>query len=284
MDKIESVIQTNYGANEPVIVSKIVNEWNLNPIIKLQPFNISGNQHHLSLEFTQLYTHGKPYVSIEVEPDEKETIEQEYETEFGDLALIVEYYLESTLLSSRLSLLQTKKESKQNQVDIALNQLYLMHFWPTVKFVGQTFKFPNMIAEDFSFYHFILDKSQPSNCTSTICSTPLITTKLGVSEWSLVSQLKKWNSQRKITGTKLKAPTLPFEGVMPGAIEAANSWGNNWNSVPKPFSRFLHEAAYLFVGTPNKEVRQLAELRVPNILLLRARASREEGQWQQKER
>ena len=277
--KIESVIETNYHRSEPDIVSEIVKEWNLNPNIGLQPFSLNGISYNLWLEFTQAFTHGKPYVSIDVELEENDWIEKiEYATEFGDLALIVEYYLEHTLLSSRLSLLQSKKEKKQDQAEILLHQLYLMQFWPSVRFDNQTFRFNNVAPEDFSFYHFILDKSRPSNYSSTICSSPLVYTKLSLTKSSLVLQLKNWNLQRK-SGAKSKAPSLPFTGVMSGAVDNVSVpwWVNNWSLVPKPFSRFLREAAFLFVGTSHEEIRKLAESRIPNlnILYLKVMASRE---------
>lgn len=278
--RIESAIRANYHRNEPDIVSEIVREWNLNSIIDLQPLILNGISHHLWLEFTQAFTHGKPYVTVDIELDEKEWIEKiEYETEFGDLALIVEYYLEYTLLSSRLNLLQTKKETQQDQTEISLHQLYLMQFWPSVRFGNQTFKFNNIAPEDFSFYHFILSKSKPADCSSTICSSPLVYATLGLAKSSLVNQLRIWDSQRKSSSAKPKAPALTFNGLLPGAVDGVNIRGrNDWSMVPKPFSRFLSEAAYLFVGTPNEEIRKLAELRVPNILYLKARASRERRQ------
>lgn len=275
--RIESVIRSNCGKNQSAIVAVMVNEWNRKPLINLQPFHVNGSTYFPWLEFTQAFTHGAPYVSVEIELEEGVFVEQdEFDTEFGDLAIIVEYYLEQALLSSRLSILQTKKETKQDQAEVSLNQLYLMQFWPSVRFANQTFKFNSVASEDFSFYHFILDKSRRSFCSSTICSSPLVLLKLGLTKSSLVSQLRNWISQRKSSGVRSKAPVLPFNRVMPGAVDAVSTWGrNNWGMVPKPFSRFLHEAAYLFVGTPNEQIRRLAESRVPNILLLKARASRE---------
>ena len=256
-------------------MSEIVGEWNLSPIISLRPFYVNGIPYYLWLEFTQKLTHGPPYVTVDIEIDEKEWIEEiEYETEFGDLALIVEYYLDHTLLSSRLSILQTKKEKKPDQTEISLHQLYLMQFWPSVRFDNQTFVFNNVAPEDFSFYHFILSTSKPANCSSTMCSSPLVYTRLGLTKALLVKQLRNWDSQRKSSRAKPKVPSLPFNGLLPGSVDA-NSRGDIWSMVPKPFSRFLSEAAYLFVGTPNEVIRELAESRFHNILYLKARASRE---------
>jgi hypothetical protein len=277
IEGIESVIRANYHVNEPDIVSAIVNEWNNKPIIDLGQFQVNGNQYHLWLEFAHKMTHGK-LLTVDIKLDENEWMKNiEYKTESGDLALIVEYYLEDTLLSSRLSLLQTKKEMRQDETKISLHQLYLMQFWPSVRFGGQTFNFVNVTPEDFSFYHFILSNSKPPNCSSTVCSSTLVYTKLGLTESLLINQLRKWNLKRK-SGAKSKAPpALPFNGLLSGAVDGVNIRGNNWSKVPKPFGRFLREAAYLFVGSPRKEIRMLAESVVPNIdiLYLRARASRE---------
>jgi len=255
----------------------MVKEWNLNRIINLNPFSLNGTSYNLWLEFTQAVTHGKPYVSVEIELDENEYMEQSgYETEFGDVAIIVEYYLESTLLSSRISLLQTKKETRPDQAAISLNQLYLMQFWPSVKFGGHNFKFNNVAPEDFSFYHFILCQSKPPFCSSSICSSPLVYAKLGLTKSTLVNQLKSWNLQRKTSGRKTHSPSLTLNKLLPGAVDSLNIWKkHSWDMIPKPFSRFLQEAAYLFIGTQNEEIRRLTELRVPNILLLRVEASRE---------
>jgi len=275
-------MSTNFNRNETEIVSEIVKEWNLNRIISLNPFSLNGTLYNLWLEFAQAVTHGKPYVSVEIELDENEYMEQsEYETEFGDVAIIVEYYLEDTLLSSRISLLQTKKETRPDQAEISLNQLYLMQFWPSVRFGGQNFKFNNVAPEDFSFYHFILCQSKPSFCSSSICSSPLVYAKLGLTKSTIVNQLRSWNSQRKTSGQKTHSPSLTLNKLLPGAVDSLNIWKkHSWDMVPKSFSRFLQEAAYLFIGTHNEEIRKLAELRVPNILLLRVRASsREENRW-----
>jgi len=276
--RIESVTRASYSLKEPDIVSAMVKEWNNEPIIDLGQFKVNNVQYYLWLDFTHKMTHGKLLV-VDVKLDENEWIEKiEYKTEFGDLALIVEYYLEDDLLSSRLSLLQTKKETQRDGTRITLHQLYLMQFWPSIRFSGQTFNFTNVMPGDFSFYHFILSTTKPLNCSSTICSATLVYTRLGLTRSSLVNQLRSWSLKRK-KGVKRRVspPTLSFNGLLPGVVDGLNVRGNGWSEVPKSFSRFLREAAYLFVGSPREEIRKLVESFVPNMnrLYLKVRASRE---------
>lgn len=279
IQRIESVIIHNYSKKEQTIVSEIVKEWNSDRIIDLPPILLNGTYYDLWLEFCQLFTHGKPYVTItsKVEIEENDFIE--YETEFGDIAILVEYLFENFRLDCKISVLQTKKETMPNQSEIRLHQLYLMWFWPSVSFKKNNFRFKGVASEEFSFYHFILDKSRHSMYSSSICSSPFVGVKLGLTKPSLVTQLKHWVAQRK-AGRKKPPPSLIFKGVLPGAVANPNaSRRNSWSMVPKPFGRFLREAAYLFVGTRNDEVLELAKLRIPNVLLLRVRAAREKGRW-----
>jgi len=276
--RIESVIRTSYSLKEPDIVSAIVKEWNKKPIIDLGRFVINNVQYCLWLEFIHKMTHGKLLV-VDVKLDDNEWIEKiEYKTEFGDLALIVEYYLEDDLLSSRLSLLQTKKETRRDKTKIMLHQLYFMQFWPSIRFDGQTFNFTNVMPEDFSFYHFILSHSKPPDCSSTVCSATLVLRRLNLTRSSLIAQLRSWNLKRK-SGVKRRVspPTMSFNGLLSGVVDRLNVRGNGWSRVPKSFSRFLREAAYLFVGSPREEIRKLVESIIPNmnILYLKVKASRE---------
>jgi len=276
---IENAIRANYQRKEPHIVSAIVNEWNKAPIIGLNGFQVNGVHYNLWLEFSHKMTH-KKLLKVGIKLDEDRWLDNiRYKTEFGDIALVVEYYLEQTLLSSRLSLLQTKKETKQNGTTIALHQLYLMQFWPAVRFNGREFTFCNIFSEDFSFYHFILSRSKPASCSSTICSSALIYTKLGLNKSQLIAALRSWLKNRK-SGSRTRALTRNVRGLLPGNVDVVNVPPpplNYWNMTPKPFCCFLMDAACLFVGTPNKEVRALAEFVVPNvnILYLRVRASKE---------
>lgn len=240
---------------------------------------LNGTNYDLWLDFHQMSTHGKPHVTIKsrVEIGENDFIK--YETEFGDIAIVVEYFIEDILLDCKISVLQTKKETQQDQTEIPLHQLYLMWFWPSVSFKNHNFQFKEVVSEEFSFYHFILDKSKPPMYSSSIYSSPFVGVKLGLTKSSLVNQLKNWVSLRKISSKKTP-PSLTLKELLPGAVENLNAgkW-YGWSMVPKPFSRFLLEAAYLFVGIRNDEILELARLRIPNVLLLRVRAAREKDRW-----
>lgn len=279
IQSIESIIRSNLSMNEKCIVSKIVNQWSSQPIINLTPIFINRIRFDLCLNFDQLFTHGSPYLSVcdKVEVGKNDYIE--YETEFGDIAIIVEYWMEDTLLSRKASILQTKKEKQPNQSYIHLHQLYLMQYWPSVKFKKSQFLFDGVIPEEFSFYHFILDKSRNPFFSSSIYSAPLVGALLGLKKKTLICELKRWIMLRKKKGKK-NPPSRTLKGLCPGAIEGGNIKNkSSWRMVPKPFDRFLREAAYLFVGTHNDEVLELIKLRVPNVLYLRIIATRNIDDW-----
>lgn len=279
IQRIESVIRANYHRNEPDIVSEIVKEWNSDRIINLSSFVLNGINYDLWIEFRQIPTHGKPYVTVigKIEIGNNDFVE--YETEFGDIAIVVEYYLEKFPLSRKISVLQTKKETRPDQTKISLHQLYLMWFWPSVCFKSHNFRFKSVNPEEFSFCHFILDKSNHPMYPCSMCSSPFVGVKLGLTKPLLINHLKDWLLKRKIN-SKQPPPSSTLKGLLPGAVENLNAGRRySWSMIPKPFGRFLLEAAYLFVGTQDDEILELARLRVPNVLLLKVRAAREESRW-----
>ena len=272
---INQAISNNYSRREPDIIAEIANVWNIYKIIRLTPFNINNVVYNLWMEFEHKVTHGK-LVTVEIKLNDGWLKNIKYETEFGDLALVVEYYLEKTLLSRRVSLLQTKKETRRDEAEITLHQLFLMQYWPNIRLNNTFIKFNNTYPEDFSFYHFILAASKLKSCSSTVCSSMLVCEKIGADKSKLIKKLKNWRLQYKTSGLKPKPPTCKITGLSPGSIATLNISRNNWSMVPKPFGKFLMDAAYLFVGTSNEEIWKLVWL-VPNInvLILKVRASRE---------
>lgn len=270
---INQVIRNNYSRKEPDIIAAIASVWNVYKIIRLTPFNINNVVYNLWIEFEHKVTHGK-LVNVDIKLDDEWLENIEYGTELGDLALIVEYYLEKALLNRRVSLLQTKKETQRDEAEITLHQLFLMQYWPNIRFNSKFIEFNNIYPEDFSFYHFILAASKPKSCSSTVCSSTLVCEKIGTDKSKLIEELKNWRLQYKTVGLKPKPPACKITGLSPGSI--AMLARNNWTMVPKPFGKFLMNAAYLFVGTSNDEIWKLIWL-IPrmNVLILKVRASRE---------
>jgi len=270
---LEVVIRTNINQPEHHIVKEIAKEWNKQRRINLKPFGLGGNFYYLWIDFSQWPTHGYPInVTDTVELDSDKL---EYPTEYGDIAIVVDYSLDNCRITRKVSILQTKKEKRQNEVDIALHQLYLMHCWPNVEFpTGTMYKFKGVNSDEFSFYHFILSHSANLQFSSSICSAPMVSNLLGTNANGLKSKLKAWLVGRK-TNPKLPHPSIPLRSsLLPGAIfQTSNRY--KWNLVPKSFERFLYDSAYLFVGTDNEDVLNLTQARISTILAMQVSASRE---------
>lgn len=269
--KLESFIKANLALKEPDIVNGLADFWNKQGDINLGHFHLGGNKYKLFVEFYHLATHGPQYVSVNDKIylflQDPEYIE--YKTEYGDLALVVDYWLEDVLLARRISILQTKKEKSQDKVNIQLHQQYLMQFWPPIEFTlkgrklaPQTFRscFFGNTPDVFSFYHFILNHHRKSPFSSSLCSAHLVGEALGITRWNLQKSLINW-CKKKQTNPRVKPPSrtlsLPLD---PGHIyQHGKSY--KWNRLAKPFSQFILDAAYQYVGTEQADVLQLALLK-----------------------
>lgn len=274
--KLESVVRSNLPKREDIIIKDFVNEWNTGGTVKLEPFDFNGIRYYLRVEFNQWPTHG---LLVDIEDDVQLNSDRvKFRTEYGDVAVVVDYWLEHELLSRKISILQTKKEQAYNVVDIKLHQLYLMQYWPNVEFPsGTKYEFSGVKSDEFAFYHFVLNYSSSSDFCSSLCSAPFVGAALGVNSTYLRGKLRKWVNERK-TNPHLAAPSQTLRmTLLPGSIfKTSNRY--KWNLIPKPFSRFLLDAAFLYVGTPNKNVIALTQARIPNILVMKIVGSREKDE------
>lgn len=271
---LESVIRSNLNQKEEIIVEKLTKEWNKGGRINLKPFSLAGNHYYLWIDFHQLKTHKRPViVEDKVQLDSNQL---KFETEYGDIAIVVEYFLQHTPINRKVSILQTKKEKRQGETEIMLHQLYLMQYRPCVEFpTGTKHDFQGAFPSEFSFYHFILNHSVNAQFCSSLCSAPIVGDLLGTTETYLQSELKKWINQKKVN-LKVPPPSQPLRfNLLPGTIFNAGR-RFRWKLIPKPFERFLLEAAYLFVGTSHREVLAVTEARVSTILAMRVVGSREQ--------
>lgn len=276
--KLESFIRSNLAKPEPDIVKGLAALWNAQGSIELQPFQFGGTYYELCVEFYQLVTHGPPYITVsdEVSLDFGHI---EYKTEYGDLAFIVDYWLEGELLSRKVSILQTKKEKSKDKVDIKLHQQYLMQFWPDVKIAPRSknllpseFSFPDVSPDGFSFYHFILNHSVDPFYSSSICSAPFVGSALGMTRDSIQKALLIWHNVGPPPSRTLPIPLLPGKIYRHGKYY-------KWNLLTKPFTRFILDAAYLYAGTEHSAVLEVAFARVPNILAMKVVGGREGRQF-----
>jgi hypothetical protein len=273
---LESAIAANVNQKESDIVREFTKEWNKKPHINLKPFLLNGNPYYLWVKFVQWPTHGYSISVNDIMEVDSEKIE--CSTEYGDVAIVVDYLFENYLIARKVSIIQTKKEKRQNEVEITLHQLYLMQNWPCVNFPnGTKYRFNGVHADEFSFYHTILNCSQNSRFSSSIISAPLVGHLLGADKHYIESKLKTWLHERKTNHNKPPpSDTLRFN-LIPGAIFKTNSY-QSWNLVPRPLVRFLYDAAYLFVGTDHQEILDLTQARVQTILSMKVMGSRERGQ------
>jgi len=273
--QIESVIWKNINKREDAIVAEIVNAWNSFGVIDLNDIIINGINYSLWVKFHQFKTHGKMININDIININNQLIG--YKTEYGDIAIIVDYIIEDSLINRKISILQSKKEKRINQVEIDLHQLYLMHYWPNVTLSGQNFNFRNIKSDDFSFYHFILNQTNDSNWCSTICSAQFVSMNIGINYVQLINYLKEWLKRKNInSNTKPPSRTLKIN------LSPRSTPNNEWSLIPKPFRRKLKEIAYLFWGTSDQRVIELSKLRIPNILRIDFVAGRSKSDWIEK--
>ena len=273
---LELVIRSNLNQREDRIVKELTKEWNKSGRIDLKPFVLGGNPYNLWIDFYQWPTHGFPIDVEDVVHLDSDRLK--FTTEYGDIAIVVDYFFQHTHISRKVSILQTKKEQRQGKVDIKLHQLYLMQNWPCVEFpAGTKYEFRGVNADEFSFYHFILNHSANSQFSSSLCSAPFVGHLLGVNDAYLKNELKRWLTERK-TNPKKAPPSQPlYSNLLPGAFYMTTKYyvPYKWQLIPKSFDRFLLDAAYLFVGTSHKDVLALTKARVSTILAMKVVGSRE---------
>lgn len=262
---IDAIIRNQYGQREQKIITAIANEWSKKQVINLPSFSLNYINYELELRFTKQLSHGKPYVCIMDQND------LNFKTELGDILIVVEYILEGSPLARKVSILQTKKETQANRTQIPLHQLYLMQYWPSL-FFGKPFKFENVFPEEFSFYHFVLNKSNHPSYSSTVSSAPFVGAQIGRNKSRLEGELRNWLKN------KTALPSASLKGLLPSCFRTCYKPyvhpSDSWRMVPKPFGRFLIDAAYLFLGTENDKIYELAERRIHTRLLLQVVARR----------
>lgn len=276
---LDEFVWRNRTRSEPSIVRGLARSWGSQGSIELGSFEYGGNSFELLAEFYQLATHGPPYVKVK-DKVFVNSEEIEYETEFGDLAFIVDYWLENELLSRKISLLQSKKEMATDKVKIELHQQYLMQFWPDLEFTqgttlpAQRFRFQGASPDEFSFYHFILSEHRNPTYSSGVCSVPFIGPAIGTDRATIEKSLRDWVDKRKTepkTGPPSRILSLPLE---PGRIYKHGE-SYEWNLLPKPLTQFILDAAYQNVGTDCSEIVKIAFARVENIIALKIAGGRE---------
>lgn len=280
---IESVIRSNINQKERIIVKELTREWNKGGRLHLKPFTLSGYSCNLWIDFHQLPTHG---YSIRVKDlVDLDSDRLKYPTEYGDIAIIVDYFFEQSNISRKVSILQTKKEKRQGQADIKLHQLYLMQNWPCVEFPsGTKYKFKGVYPDEFAFYHFVLNYSANAQFSSSVCSAPFVGQLIGANKTFLVNKLKTWKVNKK-TKPNLQPPSKTLHySFLPGSTYRASktSASYRWQLIPKPFGRFLLDAAYLFVGTNHVDILALTKARVSTILAMKVVGGR--GQREDEDR
>jgi len=98
--------------------------------------------------------------------------------------------------------------------------------------------------------------------------------KLGIQRPNIEKILLNWCNLRK-ANPKIQPPSQTlFMPLLPGGIYRYGKY-YEWNLLAKPFTRFILDAGYLYVGTDNPSVFELALKRVPNVLIMRVVGGRE---------
>lgn len=162
-----------------------------------------------------------------------------------------------------------------------------MEFWPDVEFPSKPrspfihkFSFKGVYPDEFSFYHFILNHSVNPIYSSSICSAPFVGLKLGTRLQNIQKSLLNWCNLRK-TNPNIQPPSQTLSMLsLPGGIYHHGKY-YKWNLLTKPFTRFILDAAYLYVGSENRSVFELARERVPNILYMRVVGGKEEREFRE---
>lgn len=274
LNYLEYLIRKNLHQKESFIIEEICQAWNRFKLVNLRPINISGINYDTWLEYQILKTHQN---NIFIRSDDLTSEIKDYETEFGDLAILVDYYVEGEIISRKISIMQSKIDIDINKIVIPLHQLFLMHYWPTVSYSGKQFVFDDIYPDVFSFYHFILRYSHNNNTSSTTCSTPYVSYNLNLNKASFISILSGWLTQRKVNPKK-GAPTRTLNMILNPVITSRQVW----QSTSKPFTRMLKECAYQFWGTSDKRLLQLAKERIKNIIRLKVVAAKNQNDWIEK--
>jgi hypothetical protein len=275
--KLDTVVSSNFSAGETDIVKALSNAWCYQNSIYLGQFGLGGAIFDLMLGFRVHVTHGAPFVNVADVSLSSGNLT--YETEFGDLAILVNYILDGELLCSKISILQTKKEQSLNKIEIPLHQQYLMQFWPNVRFKKTLeiyqFHSSELVPDQFAFYHFILNRHVNPEYSSSLCSAPLVGEALNLDQNWVEKQLISWQNKSKTAASRVPAPSLTLShlSLEPGGIYH-HGMSYKWNLLPKPLTQFMFDAAYLDVGTDNKTVIDLALNRIGVTLILKVAGRR----------
>jgi hypothetical protein len=107
--ELDRFIANNKSLREDQIVSGLTHKWTQQGKFSLGDFKIAGKRYGVTAEFLIEKTHGFPYLAV----DDSVTLSSKninFPTEFGDLAIIVDYWLDNRSISRRLSIIQSKKE------------------------------------------------------------------------------------------------------------------------------------------------------------------------------
>jgi hypothetical protein len=278
LKSLDDYLIENSGLREDQIVTGLANEWQKKNRILLSDSRIGNNLYHFFIDFSIDKTHGAPYLDIEEDYVDLPNGKINYKTEFGDLAILVEYWFDNTLLSRKLSVLQTKKEKIDGTAEINLHQLYLMNYWPSVTIKGKSFTFDKVNADIFSFYHFILTKSN-ARYAASVCSAPFVSLNVSKNKADLENDLSAWSARKKVNKNEPYPCETLHMPLVPGQISSFSHY--DWNKIPAPFYNFLFDAAYQNLGTDDSKVLEVASLRIPTKLSLRVSGAKEFDNYRQ---
>jgi hypothetical protein len=263
---IENEVRRNLRRTEPEIIAQICNVWNGFDDVDLEPFTISGVNYSIWLEFQLVRTHQN---YIDISSEEFTSNNKQYRTEFGDLAFLIDYYLDGVIISRKTSILQSKIDSNIDSVDIALHQLFLMRYWPNVTYSGNTYSFEGVYPDVFSFYHFILGNTHSPRIYSTVCSAEYVGLNTNLSRGELTRRLSDWLILRE-NNPRQAPPSIRVNMT----LNPHNIPRRIWKLTPKPFTRMIKELAYQFWGTSDRRILQLARDRISNFIRLKVVAGR----------
>jgi len=261
---IHNMSHPNQNHSEEDIIKQVCNAWGSFPNIVGPILTIGNRQYPTLIEFNVYKTH-KHTISV------TDSALGSYGTEYGDFAFLVKYYFDNRLVNRRLSVIQCKFDNVRNSVSLPIHQLYFMTYWPNVNYKNNSYKFGYLAPDQFSFYHIFLKNNHNPRTSSSFFSAPYISEHLGLNQQTLINQLKNWQQTRR-TKPKAGAPSHVLNHPLVPPNSNYRTW---WALVPKPFTRFMIECAYLWWGTDDSEALRLAQDRIKNIIILKVGASKD---------
>jgi hypothetical protein len=174
--------RANQNLREDQILNHVTTLWNGFSPFHIATVSLGNNQYSINVTFDVHLTHQN---QILVDDE----ILEPYNTEFGDFAFLVEYYLDYKLINRKISIIQTKIDNRNNTVNLPLHQLYLMTYWPNVKYQNVTYSLVYHHPDSFSFYHIILRYSQNQTPSSVFFSAPYISEYQGIKRSTFIRRL-----------------------------------------------------------------------------------------------